>query len=134
MFLINGQGKASPTKSCTICHGFCWTWRSQELHDTFLSAVFWHLCLLADFTCIDRGNVGQNQGREAPALLKPKLGLHIPHLQWGAAVWQEQASRVMRLPRASLILAVPSQQPAKTRMGETPNGSWCWMTFDDVQH
>lgn len=49
MFLVNGQGKASPAESCAICHGFCWIWRSQELHDTFLGAVGWHLCLLANY-------------------------------------------------------------------------------------
>lgn len=78
--------------------------------------------------------MGQNQGREVPALLKPELGLHTPCVRWGAAARLEQAGRVTHLPQASLVVAIPSHQPARTRMGETPCGSWCWMIFDDVQH
>lgn len=63
--------------------------------------------------------MGQSQRREAAALLKARLGLHIPHLHWGAAMWQEQERRVMHLPWASLIVVVHSHQPA---MGETPDG------------
>lgn len=114
--------------------GFVGSGGPGELCDTFLSAVCWHLCLLGSYRCTDRGNVGQSQGREAPALLKPELGLHTPDLRCGAAARLEQAGRVTHLPQASVVVAIPSHQPARTRMGRTPSGSWCWMIFDDFQH
>lgn len=127
MFSINWQGEAFPAETCAICHGFCWIWRSQELHNRFLGAVCW---LITD---VQTGNRGQNQRREAPAWLKSELGLHIPHLQQGAAVWQQRAGREMALPWISVRVAAPSCHPARAHMEKTPSGSWGWMMFHSVQ-
>lgn len=97
----------------------------------FSSAVCWHLRLLANYRCTDREQRPKPRG-EAPAWLNSELRLHIPHLQQEAAMWQEQAGRAMALPWVSVLVAVPSCQPVRAR-GGTPNGSWGWTMFHNVQ-
>lgn len=88
-------GKVFSNQVLYNLHGFCLWTRSQELCDTFLRAAYWHLCLLAVYRCTDRGNMGQSQGKEASALLKPELNLCVPHACWGTAECLEHVGRAM---------------------------------------